>query len=428
MAEASSLDLTLIRLLKHREFYDMYHRGIPAGALDKPAEAIIKGYGKFFKENATARVATPDAYWPYFKLLHPKLKPEGEAIMKRMVGLSADEVPAEVASGILARLADAAYALEVTALLERYNAGEEVGVVASIMALAERSPVTGDAIPYANDDIAAMLAEDENDWGFKWRLDCMNKSMRPLRPGDFGIIGARVDKGKTTWLASELSFMGPQVKPLFDGKERPIIYLNNEGPGGRINKRLYQAALGTNNDGLIELSRSGKLHQQYLDAVGGWNSVRVIDVHDKPMSVLEQIIRRLDPSIVVYDMLDVVPFDGGLMNGGTRTDQILEAAYQRARILGVKYGHAAIATSQVSAEADGDVYPSLAMLANSRTGKPGAADWIAMLGASSDPLMDNTRWISLPKNKLVRPRGTKDPRTQVMFEGDIARVSNPINL
>ena len=427
MAEASSLDLTMIRLLKHKEFYDLYHRGIPAGALDKPAEAIIKAYGKFFTENSTAKVATPDAFWPYFKLLHPKLKPEGEEIMKRMIGLSADDVPTEVSAGILARLADAAYALEVTSLLERYNAGDEVSVVHTIRALADKAPITGDAIPYANSDIAAMLLEDENDWGFKWRLDCMNKGMRPLRPGDFGITAARVDKGKTTWLASELTFMAPQVRPLYQ-KDRPIIYLNNEGPGGRIVKRMYQAALGVDNDELVKLSRAGTLRGKYLEAIGGWDAIQVIDVHDRPMSFLEQVIRRLDPSLVVYDMLDVVPFDGGMMNGGTRTDQILEAAYQRARIMSVKYNHASIATSQLSAEAEGNAYPTLAMLANSKTGKPGAADWVAMLGSSADPLMDDTRWISLPKNKLVRAGGVKDPRCQVIFNGNTARVENPINL
>lgn len=427
MAEVSSLDLTMIRLLKHREFYELYHRGIPAGALDKPAEAIIKGYGKFFTENTAAKVAMPDAFWPYFKLLHPKLKPEGEEIMKRMIGLSADEVPHDVSTGILARLADAAYALEVTTLLERYNAGDEVGVVATIMALADRAPVAGDTIPYANTDIAAMLAEDENDWGFKWRLDCMNKAMRPMRPGDFGIIAARVDRGKTTWLASELTYMAPQIRPMY-GKDRPIVYLNNEGPGGNIVKRMYQAALGVDNDELIKLSNAGTLRQQYLDAIGGWDGIQVIEVHDRPMSFLEQVIKRLDPSLVVYDMLDVVPFDGGMMNGGTRTDQILEAAYQRARIMSVKYNHASIATSQLSAEAEGNAYPTLGMLSNSKTGKPGAAAWVATLGASSDPLMDDTRWIGLPKNKLVRPRGVKDPRQQVIFEGNIARVANPINL
>lgn len=427
MAEASSLDLTLIRLMKHREHYEHYARSIVPGTLDKPAEAILKTYGKFFAENPDAKLAQPDAFWPYFKLAHPKLKPEGEAILSRMIQLAGDEVPPEVVPGVLSRLADSKAALEMTSMLERYNAGEEVSITNYLREASDRLPAGKDEIPYANKDIAAMLAEDENDWGLRFRLDCLNKSMRPLRPGDFGIIAGRVDKGKTTFAVSELTFMASQLEAVY-GERRPIIYLNNEGPGGRINKRLYQAALGVNNEELVKRSNAGVLQEQYLAAMGGWDAVQVIDVHDRPLSFLEQVIKRLRPGLVVVDMLDVVPFDGGLMNGGTRTDQILEAAYQRARLWSVKYECPVIAMSQLSAEAEGNAYPTLGMLANSKTGKPGAADWVCMLGASDDPLMDNTRWISLPKNKLARPGVRKDPRMQVIFEGDIARVSNPLNL
>lgn len=427
MSEFSSLDLTLIRLLKHRENYERYARGVVPGMLDKPAEAIIKDYGKFFAENPDAKVAEPAVFWPYFKLAHPKLKDEGIAILSKMIQMSGEDVPSEVQAGILNRLLESRMALEMASLLERFQAGEEVSLTNYLRQMGDNIPMTGDDIPYANTDIAAMLAEDENDWGFKWRLDCMNQCMRPMRPGDFGIMAGRVDMGKTTWMVSELTFMAKQVRGLFN-EDRPIIYFNNEGPGGRIVKRAYQAALGVNNDELVRLSNAGTLRQQYLEAMGGWDSFQVIDVHDRPMSFLEQVIARLNPSIVVYDMLDVVPFDGGLSNGGTRTDQILEAAYQRARLLAVKYEHAGIAASQLSAEAEGNAYPTLGMLANSKTGKPGAADWVAMLGSSTDPLMAGSRWISLPKNKLVRPGGKKDPRQQVIFEGDIARVHNPINL
>ena len=426
MSEFSSLDLTVIRILKHRDKYDMLRNGILPGTLEAPAEAIVKTLGKFFKENPDVKVATPTKFWPYFKLSHPKLKDEGIAIMSKMIELSGEDVEDDIQRGITKRLLEARIALDMTAALEKWNSGEELDLVNYVKLAADGIPVGGDEIPYADNDIAAMLEEDENDWGFKWRLSCMNASMRPLREGDFGIVAGRVDRGKTTWLVSELTHMAQQVRPLFN-EDRPVIYLNNEGPGSRIVKRAYQAALGADNDQLIVWSKDGSLRERYLEAMGGWESFLVIDVHDRPMSFLEQVIQRLNPSLVVYDMLDVVPFDGGLMNGGTRTDQILEAAYQRGRLLSVKYKHSAIAASQLSAEAEGNPFPTLGMLANSKTGKPGAADWVAMLGSSSDPLMDNIRWISLPKNKLARTGSKKDPRQQVIFEGDIARVSNPIN-
>ena len=110
---------------------------------------------------------------------------------------------------------------------------------------------------------------------------------------------------------------------------------------------------------------------------------------------------------------------------GQRTDQILEAAYQRARIWAVKYGALVLAASQLSAEAAGNLYPGLHMLSNSRTGKAGAADFVLMLGHSDDEMLKNSRWFSLPKNKLARSKGPKDPRIEVPFDGPRSRFNNP---
>ena len=47
-----------------------------------------------------------------------------------------------------------------------------------------------------------------------------------------------------------------------------------------------------------------------------------------------------------------------------------------------------------------------------------------MMGSSNDPLMTKSRWISLPKNKLARPGSSKDPRCEVTFWGDRARLED----
>ena len=84
-----------------------------------------------------------------------------------------------------------------------------------------------------------------------------------------------------------------------------------------------------------------------------------------------------------------------------------------------------LATSQLSAEAAGNLFPGMHMLSNSKTGKAGAADFIMMVGASDDPLLRNSRWLSLPKNKLHRSGGPKDPRVEVPFDGPRSRFNNP---
>lgn len=423
-----SLDLTILRLLKHRDRYELYHRAVPKDVLEPHTRIILEDFGKFFAETE-ANVASANGFLPWFLLAHPKLKPEPKALLTGIIKNAQDNVPEGVEQGILARLEDARQAAALTSLLEKYNAGEEVSVMRTVTALAESVPVDRADLPEADFNIDRMLDDEQNDWGFHWPQDAINASMRSMRPGDFGIIGARVDVGKSSKIAHAVAHWAPQVEQLFPGQERTIIWLNNEGPGNRLNQRLVNATLNMNMEELVNARSSGRnLWDEVLQAWGGRRVVTVYDVHDRPMSFLENIVRRAKPVIVVVDMLDNVPFDGEVGNGGQRTDQILEAAYQRARIWAVKYDCAVLATSQLSADATGEksVFPGMHTLSNSRTGKAGAADFIMMVGHSEDPLLRNSRWLSLPKNKLARAGGTKDPRVEVTFDGPRSRFLNPV--
>jgi len=422
-----SLDLTILRLLKHRDRYELYHRAVPQDVLAPHTRIILEDFGKFFSETE-AKVADEAGFGAWFLLAHPKLKPEPKAMLTGIIKNAQDNVPDGVEQGILARLEDARQAAALTSLLEKYNAGEEVSVMRTVTALAESVPMDRADLPEADFNIDRMLDDEQNDWGFHWPQDAINASMRSLRPGDFGIIGARVDVGKSSKIAHAVAHWAPQVDQLFPGQERTIIWLNNEGPGNRLNQRLVNATLNMNMEEMVNARSSGRnLWDEVLQAWGGRRVVTVYDVHDRPMSFLENIVRRAKPVIVVVDMLDNVPFDGDVGNGGQRTDQILEAAYQRARIWAVKYDCAVLATSQLSADATGEksVFPGMHTLSNSRTGKAGAADFIMMVGHSEDPLLRNSRWLSLPKNKLHRSGGPKDPRVEVPFDGPRSRFNNP---
>lgn len=422
----AGLDQTVLRLLKHRENYDKWHRAIPEALVEKSTYVLLNDMGSFFRENPDAKVAHPDVFIPYFHLKHPKLPDEKRALHVATLKAMAQDVAPEVANGLSTRLTNGKLAIEMTELLEKYNAGEEIDLILSTRAISDRIPLGGKALPYVTDSIDDLLKAEEDDWGFSWRMDCLNNSMRRVRPGDFIILAARVDQGKTTALASELTYFAPQIaKVLEKTPERPIIYLNNEGMGSRIRLRMVQAALGMTNPQLVELNRKpGGAMAAYCEALGGKENIFILDVHDRPLSDLEDMVARTKPAIVVIDMLDVVPFDGTASNGGTRTDQLLEAAYQRARVWAVKYGCVVIATSQLSADAEGELYPKLSMLANSKTGKAGAADAVVMLGSSTSGDLAAFRWISLPKNKLARSGQKKDPQAQVTFRGDTARVEN----
>ena len=219
-----SLDLTILRLLKHRDRYELYHRAVPKDVLEPHTRIILEDYGKFFVESE-AKVADGDGFLPWFLLAHPKLKPEPKALLTGIIKNAQPDVPEGVEQGILARLEDARQAAALTSLLEKYNAGEEVSVMRTVTALAESVPVDRADLPEADFNIDRMLDDEQNDWGFHWPQDAVNASMRSLRPGDFGIIGARVDIGKSSKIAHAVAHWAPQVDQLFPGDETRDTYI-----------------------------------------------------------------------------------------------------------------------------------------------------------------------------------------------------------
>jgi replicative DNA helicase len=396
-------------------------------SLELSTRTVLKDFGKFFAANPEAKRIAPENFMTYFYTLHPKLTEEARAVYSATIKDIQHAAPPGTEDGIRERLVSLATATKLQTLLEQYNDGE-ADLTVHLRALSDRHEswmAREKRHPRVKDRIEDMLLAEANDTGFHWRLNVLNEALRPLWEGDFIIVAARVDSGKSTFFASELSFMAQQVDTLYPGEDRTIIVLNNEGPGRKLRHRFFNATLGLTNAELVELSKSGEVYNKYVEAQGGRDLFHVFDVHDYTMSQLEDIVKDLNPAIVVVDMLDNVQADVGVAtNGGTRTDQLLEWMYQRARVWAVKYKCAVIATSQLNGDADGELFPKLSMLANSKTGKSGAADAVIMLGRSSNIDLQNTRFISTPKNKKRRDGGPQDPRREVTFDGSRARFTD----
>jgi replicative DNA helicase len=141
---------------------------------------------------------------------------------------------------------------------------------------------------------------------------------------------------------------------------------------------------------------------------------------------VEDIMKQYKPAVVLFDMVDNVKFGGEANNNGQRTDQLLEAMYQWARLMGVKHDCGVIATSQLSADADGVPYPTLPQLKDSKTGKQGAADVIITLGAVNDPVLETSRYIGTTKNKRARTGKRGSPNQEVMFDSHRSRFKETV--
>lgn len=427
-----SLDLTTLRLLRTREKFEKLARAVPLKALDAHTQTLIKDFGAYFREFKDAQSIEVEPFMLWFKAYrHPNLKDEAEAVYSAVIQKIKEPVSEAVEAGLMNRLVAADVAHDIVKTLESYHNGEEVDLFLSLrghMEKFEQQLNRKVKNPQILTPIEDLLERAENDTGMHWRLPCLNRCMRPLQAGDFVVLAARPDKGKTSFMASELTYMAAQVDALYPDERRSILWFNNEGPGDRIVQRCFQAALQCTTEDMVRLVKTpstepdkwrNRLREDYAKALGGrGGTLRIFDIHDFWNHEVEDLMTLHKPAAVLFDMVDNIKFGGEVNNNGQRTDQLLESMYQWARLMGVKHDCAVLATSQISADGDGLQYPTLPMLKDSKTGKQGAADVIITLGSVNDPMLETSRYIGTTKNKLVRTGQPKSPQVEVLFNGD----------
>lgn len=434
-----SLDMTVLRLLKHRPKYEALSRAIPAKVLDTRTQILLSDFGRFFRQFPDAPKVDHGAFTLMFKMVHPTLTEEDMVVYDHLLKKIEEEVDPAIERGLMGRLAEAAAAADIAAMLLRYQGGEEVDLSSSVTAVLEQyDAMVGKTVvdPQVLDPIEDLLKEESAESGLQWRLPCLRRTIKPLTGGDFVVVAGRPDKGKTTFLTDQLTYMAPQVDIVYPGEKRSILWFNNEGPGKRIVTRAFQSALNVTHEELVRLAQTPAekgyerykilARQKYAQALGGRPGVlRIFDIHDFWSHEVEDIIKKRNPALIVFDMVDNIRFSGQAANGGERTDQLLESMYQWSRVRGVKYDCPVIATSQISADGDGVPYPTLSQLKDSKTGKQGAADVIITLGASNDATLVHSRFIGTTKNKKKRTGRPSSPRTEVTFDADRGRYVEP---
>lgn len=223
--------------------------------------------------------------------------------------------------------------------------------------------------------------------GFQWRLNELNVSAGPLRRGDFVIVSARPETGKTTFGAAEVSWFASQLP---DDK-RPIIWVNNEEPSDKVMSRIIQSYFGVTNE---DLMKAPLLYtEKYAAEIGKRILVIDDDMDMNDRAKLDGLFAEMNPSLIVFDQLDKV--DGYYKE--TAEHMRLGKMYKWARNLAKKYGPC-IAFSQASEVADSVKYITQSMLRGSKTDKAAEADLIITIGRPTED--DGTRYIHLPKNKL----------------------------
>ena len=283
----------------------------------------------------------------------------------------------------------------------------DLKVLAENLNAAESDCVASEAM-FVTNDLEVLYNESVTTQGLRWRLPTLNRMLGSLRKGDFGFIFARPETGKTTFLASEVSHFAEQVK-------QPILWINNEEQGNKVQLRLYQASLGCSLTQLYSDIKGN--HEKYLE-LGGAN-IKIWDSASIHRRQVEQVVRELEPSLIIFDQLDKVK---GFTDD--REDLRLGAIYIWARELAKQYCPV-IAVCQADASGEGKRWLTMENVANAKTAKQAEADWILGIGKSHQTTEEYMRYLALSKNKLVGDADTdlnlRHGRETVRIIPEIAR-------
>lgn len=264
---------------------------------------------------------------------------------------------------------------------------------------------------FVTDNLEELYNETVKQVGLRWRLQTLNRMLGSLRPGDFGFIFARPETGKTTFLASEITFFAEQLKE----EDGPILWINNEENGKKVKLRLFQASLGVPLPTLISnLAENQKIYDNKTNG-----KIKLFDKAIVSKSDIEKLCKFFKPSLIVIDQIDKIRgFDGD------REDLKLGAIYTWAREIAKTYCPV-IGVTQADGTAEGKKWLTMDNVSNAKTAKQSEADWILGIGSTHAEGFEFVRHLHLSKNKLSGDTDT-DPelrhgKQDVLIEPQIAR-------
>ena len=271
----------------------------------------------------------------------------------------------------------------------------DISPIESILEQSKGNFTSTDNFTPISQDIDDILAAVDQRKAWSFNIPALAEKVPGISAGDFTIIFARPESGKTAFVLSICS--SPNG---FCWQGAKVLYIVNEEPAVRTMLRIITAATGmTKDEVLLDRPRARELFK----AVGP--NIQVIDNVDMGMAELDAYVEKTKPDILIVDQLDKVHIDGTY----ARADESLTEVYRRAREIGKRRSCAVIGVSQASADAEGKTFVHYSMLAGSKTGKAGEADLIIGIGKFAQDNSEEescTRTLTLSKNKITGDHGS----------------------
>ena len=405
-----SYDVDLLAITSNKDAYHRFKEHVKKHNVSKVTLDLFNVLGEYWDNYPTRTDMDYKEFRTFFNIVKGRKLTNPTAYEMAFDNLKdALDKPTAVSKDVLAKLIETDYATQIYQVCMKIGTGMG-GELSSIEPLLHAyKKEIGTSIEkedvFVNPSLS-YISDVVSSGGLNWRMQELNISLGPLRKGDFVIVAARPETGKTTFTASEASFMMPQIK-----SDEHVIWINNEESSKKVMMRVIQSYHGVTTGELI--GNTSKFEGEFID--NGGNRFLVLDDDSGIRSVnkIATLFKEFKPGLIIFDQLDKVD---GFQND--REDLRIGKLYEWARDLAKEYCPV-IAISQVDGTGEGEKWIHMNQLRGSKTDKIGEADAIVTIGKSNDPGDGNKRFISIPKNKLFGGTDTAEMHRHGCFEVEI---------
>ncbi len=325
--------------------------------------------------------------WYIHTIRNPTLTEANKNVIKDILGniAKADEVDANIVEEVVNRALIELKATRIARAALEIAQGKSDDFVHLESLISQ--DVTKEDIALVTTDIAELSKDIQATYKWRFNLPRLDEAVGPIGPEVFAIFAGPVNSGKSL-MGISFTF-GPGG---FAEQGAKCLYIGNEESLKRTMMRGISAYTGMTKD---EIWNAPQEAQQRFNKIR--ENVYLIDDVTMNFNKLAYIMQKLQPDIVILDMLDKVRITGSFQRG----DEKLAKIYEMAREYAKKYKCAVIGLSQTNGDTFGQLIIDQNQLAGSRVDKAANCDLMLTLGQlPSNEENNNFRRIHVAKSKL----------------------------
>lgn len=411
------IEIDLINVLKNKDNYIKYKKYIKQHAISKETKNILDNIGLYFD----TYTSITDINWGDFRswflyVVNKGLSKQEEEEYTEIFNKLTSYKTTTLSEDIVKNFIKLDYATKIADKLQLILDGNSKHKLEDLQLDIEEYCTSADidlstATSEIDTNLTTLLNKCVRSGGYYWKLEDLNRSIGPVHKGDFIVVAARTETGKTTLITQEATHLASQ-----DKDHRPVLIFNNEEMGEKIALRAYQSTL---NMTIGDLQVNEKtVEASFNTAMKGPNKFKLIDEADLNIRYCEQQIKRLNPCVIVFNVLDKIQ---GFNNSGNEEQRQRKLAIW-ARGISKKYDAIVFDIAQADGSAEGQQWVYKNQIYGSKTGIPAEADVLITIGMVHDATKRNIRYIHIPKNKLPGDSKTdpskKHGYLEVEFDGE----------